>query len=567
MKKSLKISLILIVTLVMASMGFSITYADVTSNHWAYDSIVRLSELEILAGIPREGELYFEGSEPLSRYQAAVLIDKVLTYVGDNYAKKGEVEPVDVEPTEVKIPESLTNKIEEFDVALKDTKGNYVQMTTILERFNTLEKQIAELREEMEPADVAPVGISSELRKLIISTSEDISIVSKKVDELETKTTELSQKDEDIMESHSQLSQDVVDLSMNIETANTNINALSEDLSKILPKVSSNEDSIASISSTLESYKTNMEETNKELDTLKNDFASFKETADTNYSAIENRVASIEDEFDNLIHSTEMTDKLSELTESMVTEEELAATLEEMISITDLNGILKLYAKIETVDELKTTVNDLDVALSNRIQSVEDSVDKDLGDLSRRIAAVENSLTEIGALEENVTSLESLYSEIRTEVSSNKNTIDSLNVRITSLETFEENVNRELSSMKNVVVDVANLQERTDEIEASVKANDSAIAAMSSRIDTVETVLTDVASSTNGNTESINTLAATVSQNNENLEKEIENVRKNTPTNEEVQSARNAANTAAWIGGAGIIFGIIGIVLYFMPPL
>jgi chromosome segregation ATPase len=563
MKKSLKISLILIVTLVMASMGFSITYADVTSNHWAYDSIVRLSELEILAGIPRDGELYFEGNDPLSRYQAAVLIDKVLTYVGDNYARKGEVEPVDVEPTEVKIPESLTNKIEEFDVALKDTQGNYVQMTTILERFNSLEKQIAELREGMEPADVAPVGISSELRKLIISTSEDISIVSKKVDELETKTNELSQKDEDIMESHSQLSQDVVDLSMNIETAKTNINALSEDLSEILPKVSSNEDSIASLSSTLESYKANMEETNKELDTLKNEFASFKDTADTNYSNIENRVASIEEEFDDLINSTEMTDKLSELTESMVTEEELAATLEEMISVTDLNGILKLYAKIETVDELKTTVNNLDVALSNRIQNVEDSVDKDLGDLSRRIAAVENSLTEIGALEENVSSLESLYSELRTEISSNKDTIDSLNVRITSLETFEENVNKELNNMKNVVVDVANLQERTDKIEASVDANDSAIAAMSSRIDTMDTVLTDVASGTNANAESIETLTATVSQNNENLEKEIENIKKDTPTNEDVQSARNAASTAAWIGGAGIILGIIGIVTSF----
>jgi chromosome segregation ATPase len=258
-----------------------------------------------------------------------------------------------------------------------------------------------------------------------------------------------------------------------------------------------------------------------------------------------------------------MSDKLSELTESMVTEEELAATLEEMISVTDLNGILKLYAKIETVDELKATVNDLDVALSNRIQSVEDSVDKDLGDLSRRLATVENSLTEIGVLEENVTSLESLYSEVKTEVTSNKETIDSLNARIASLETFEENVNRELSSIKNVVVDVANLQERTDEIEASVDANDSAIEAMSSRVDNVETVLTDVASSTNANSKSIETLAATVSQNNENLETEIENIKKDTPTNEEVQSARNAANTAAWIGGAGIILGIIGIVTSF----
>jgi thiol:disulfide interchange protein len=83
----------------------------------------------------------------------------------------------------------------------------------------------------------------------------------------------------------------------------------------------------------------------------------------------------------------------------------------------------------------------------------------------------------------------------------------------------------------------------------------------------METVLTDVASSTNANSKSIETLAATVSQNNEKLEKEIESIKKDTPTNEDVQSARNAANTAAWIGGAGIIFGIIGIVLYFMPPL
>ncbi|MFO7881691.1 MAG: hypothetical protein R6U52_04020 [Kosmotogaceae bacterium] len=568
MKKSLKISLILMVTLVMASMAFSISYADVSSNHWAYDSIVRLSELEILSGIPRDGELYFEGTEPLQRYQAAVLIDKLLTHIEDNFARKGEVEPVEeVEPTEVQIPKSLTNKIDEFDVALKDTQGNYVQMTTILERFNNLEKQIAELRDEVEPADVAPVGVSEELRKLILNTSKEISQVTKRMDELETNTAakfaELTEKDEDIMESQTQLSQEVVGLSMDLDEAKANLDTLSEDISEI---VSSNEESIANIHSTLESYKTSLGETDEELNTLKNDFASFKETANSNYSDVEERITSIENEFDNLIHSTEMTDKLAELTETMVTKDELSKTLEDMISVTDLNGILKLYARVETFEELKGTVNSLDVSLSNRIQSLEDSVDKDLGSLSRRLATVENSINELSALEEDVNSLSGLYSQVKTDVSANKESIDSLNVRITSLETFEENVNSELENMKNVVIDVASLQEKTDEIEESVNANDSAIEELSNRVSTMDAVLTEVASGTNKNAENIETLVSTVTQNKEEMEKEIENVKKNTPTDEDIQSVRNAANTAAWIGGAGIIFGIIGIVMYFIQP-
>ncbi len=569
MKKSLKVSLILMVTLVMASMAFSVTYADVSSSHWAYDSIMRLSELEILSGIPREGELYYEGNEPLLRYQTAVLMDKFLNYIEDNFARKGEVVPTDVEPAEVTIPESLTNKIEEFDVALKDTQGNYVQMTTILERFNSLERQINEIRSTLESRemDVPPAGISEELRKLILNTSKEISVVTKKVDELETSTenkfAELTAKDEDIMESHSQLSQEVVNLSMDMDEAKTSLNSLSEDMSEILPKVSSNEESITNLSNTLESYKTSLGETNDELDTLKNDFASFKETTDSNYANLKDRVAGVEKEFDNFINSSEMSDKLEELTETMVTEEELAAALEEMISVTDLNGILKLYAKTESLDELKSTLNELDVTLSNRIQSLEDSVDKDLGALSRRLATVENNINELSTLEEDVNSLANLYSQIRTDVSSNKGEIDSIKVRVTSLESFEEDVNKDLESLKNVVTDVANLQDRTDEIEQSVGANDTAIEDLSNRVDSMDSVLTDVASSVDTNTSNIETLTATVSQNKADLENEITDAKKNMASKEEIQSVRNAAGTAAWIGGAGIILAIVAIVLPF----
>ncbi len=84
---------LLIFGLAFTSAFAAVNYVDVSSNHWAYDAVMRLSDLGILTGIVQaDGRTYFNGNDPLTRYQTAVMLKKTLDYVELNFAKHGTVQ-------------------------------------------------------------------------------------------------------------------------------------------------------------------------------------------------------------------------------------------------------------------------------------------------------------------------------------------------------------------------------------------------------------------------------------------------------------------------------------------
>src|SRR6056297_4323738 len=74
MKKSLGMLFVLIMGLSICLAAFS----DLAATHWAYDSVMRLTELGIISGLP-DGT--FRGNEPMTRYQSAVALKRILDYV------------------------------------------------------------------------------------------------------------------------------------------------------------------------------------------------------------------------------------------------------------------------------------------------------------------------------------------------------------------------------------------------------------------------------------------------------------------------------------------------------
>ncbi len=79
-------------------------YTDVPKNHWASNSIANLVETKMLS--PQPGAK-FQGDQPVTRYEFAVLMDKFIT---------------DIRKTFVRQPEKKT--INEKKISGKDTDGS-----------------------------------------------------------------------------------------------------------------------------------------------------------------------------------------------------------------------------------------------------------------------------------------------------------------------------------------------------------------------------------------------------------------------------------------------------------
>ena len=71
MKKHLLILSFFVLSISICTASFS----DLSSNHWAYESVMYLTELGIISGMP-DGT--FKGNEPMTRYQTAVAMKRLI---------------------------------------------------------------------------------------------------------------------------------------------------------------------------------------------------------------------------------------------------------------------------------------------------------------------------------------------------------------------------------------------------------------------------------------------------------------------------------------------------------
>ncbi|MEX2534862.1 MAG: S-layer homology domain-containing protein [Trueperaceae bacterium] len=80
-----RLSALLTVFLLLGAAGAQQTpgLADVPDDHWAADAVERIADLGIVQGFP-DGT--FRGNEPFTRYQAALVVDRLLRVLEDNRA-------------------------------------------------------------------------------------------------------------------------------------------------------------------------------------------------------------------------------------------------------------------------------------------------------------------------------------------------------------------------------------------------------------------------------------------------------------------------------------------------
>ncbi|HNQ99690.1 MAG TPA: S-layer homology domain-containing protein, partial [Trueperaceae bacterium] len=107
----------LIITLlaaITASGAFAqYSFPDIPANHWAGDAVDRISSLGIVIGFP-DGT--FRGNEAFTRYQAALVVSRLLDVINDNLNSALALTQADVD--------SLRNAVQELasDVAAQGVR-------------------------------------------------------------------------------------------------------------------------------------------------------------------------------------------------------------------------------------------------------------------------------------------------------------------------------------------------------------------------------------------------------------------------------------------------------------
>ena len=469
---------LLILGLAFTSAVGAVNYVDVTSNHWAYDAVMKLSDLGILTGIVQaDGRTYFNGNDPLTRYQTAVILKKTLDYVELNFAMQGTV------PQAGAVDGTVMSRLEALELALTDSTGRLIDTMDLQLRITALENRIASLGISTN-GSVSQSTVES-LRQQIMKFVEDLSFTTKKLDTLagDIQNVQNNMSNLSVMESK-------------VNDAVRRVDTLSGNISIIQSSLSSNERAISTLDSTVRSLSNSLSDYDAKLSTITNrastnamEIASIKESMATisgdilSVRDLQNKIASLENQIANVKLPAEATSKLDELSarvNMIASDYAKIGDLQNYVTRTDLKANLNLYAGVDELAKVKNSNEALtkDIEnLRNDFSSETGIIKGDIGNLQRSI----NAINEIVTIHEN--ELASLKSSVST-VSSLRSDLNALNSKFNALTDQQA---KDFTANQASLADLeARMNESMDMLNVSVEASLSKI---SLGMDTVNTQL------------------------------------------------------------------------------
>ena len=582
MMKGLLLGLLLLFTVQILAV---VQYEDVSPGHWAYGDIVNLTELGILSGIKVDGKLYYKGADPLNRYQTAVLIGKLLKYIDENYQKIG------VE-TATNIPEGLTETLNRLEMAIKDDAGNIIQLSEILEIIKELQSKVATLENKrLEESVPLPQTAVQDILNKIKTISENISYVRSDINSLSASSTSfesglmkvtsrLGSVEKGILGLNEKLGSlenlvsgqgaSLKTLGENLRVAKEELDVLSSDVDALRARLSSFEASEADFASDFETFKSgivsDLDKLMTKVGTLEDNITAYV-TRDYVDSEVQKMGENIKAYVDNKFEGVATKDDLNAI----------ELNLSDLITRSDLSSALKLYVGIDELTKTKEDFISKNNELVSEINSVKNDLNTRYDELSKSVNILDNKFDSFKSIKDDVSGLQINYSKVSADLLNLKSNFDALKAnydefsvssgeRLNSLESknaeieealndLESNLTDKLgenfSYFENLMTDVANLQDKLGAVEI-------ALSDVKTVVENDHATLTKTASDTEVLNEEVSAIKSKVT----NLESELLNV----PTKESVQRANDNAVMAIYVGTAGIILGIVGVVLYFVKP-
>jgi chromosome segregation ATPase len=479
LKKSLLLASLLIFGLVISSVAAPVNYVDVAQNHWAYNAVINLTNLGILNGVQgADGKLYFNGNDPLTRYQTAVMLQRTIDYIELNFAKQGTIPQSSISDA------GLRSRLEALELALTDTSGKLIDTLDLQLRLTALESRVNSVGVGTTGTTVTQSTIDS-LRNQVMKFVEDLSLTTKKIDTLalDIQNMQNSMANLSVMETK-------------VNDAVRRVDTLSSSLSAIQMSFSTHDRAISNLETSVKTLSTEVNEFDAKISTLTNrastnaiEIASLKDTINTmsgNTSSIrdlQNAITSLETQIANIKLPADATKKLYDLSarvNTIASDYVKIGDTQNFVTKTDLKANLNLYAGIDELAKVKedsaSLANSL-AALRSDFNSETGIIKSDIGNLQRSV----NAVYEIVTLHEN-------------DLSSLKNSLSlvtSLRTDLTALNSkFNALTDQQAMNLSATQANIADLEKRMNEannlLKASIDANLSKIALS---LDTVNTQL------------------------------------------------------------------------------
>ncbi|MDI7247133.1 MAG: S-layer homology domain-containing protein [Bacillota bacterium] len=184
MKRYMPIALAAILVLAMAVPTAAGPFADVPENHWAYEAVKQLAAYGLIEGFP-DGT--FKGAEPMTRYQMAMVVARLLVSLDAQIKAEIEAAKAGVTPPPAPAPAAAPTEkiIEKETVTVEKPIIEKVIEKTIVEKLKT---------EELDAlaAKVAAVeGKVANVEGAVDAVSGKVDEVDKKADDANAKLVEL----------------------------------------------------------------------------------------------------------------------------------------------------------------------------------------------------------------------------------------------------------------------------------------------------------------------------------------------------------------------------------------
>lgn len=351
---------LLVVVLTLAALVYAQSFSDVPVNHWAYEAVTTLSKLGIISGMP-DGT--FQGNNPMTRYQVAVALKKLMDY--------------------------LTQQIEKTTSA-GDLQNVIKRLSTIEDLVSTAMTKVQKNSEQIAASDQTLQTVLAEISNLK-ATIVDIAQVKKDM------PTMIAASENKMMTMYNQLSAKVSAVEKSVSDLQAQIS------SQVLAQLKGNIDAInanvSSISGKVDSLSARIDAVAKSVDQVKVDAA-----------ALSKRVDAVESNIQTLLT----------LRKSFTDLEARVATLESKLA-SDVDSLKK--ALTTTSNQLDARLSLVEGQVASLATDVE-KLKKDVADATQAAKKVSVLEGNVGTLAGQVVSLNQKVSQNEQDIAAVKKTVD-----------------------------------------------------------------------------------------------------------------------------------------------
>ncbi|HOJ88727.1 MAG TPA: S-layer homology domain-containing protein [Pseudothermotoga sp.] len=351
---------LLVVVLTLAAFVYAQSFSDVPVNHWAYEAVTTLSKLGIISGMP-DGT--FQGNNPMTRYQVAVALKKLMDY--------------------------LTQQIEKTTSA-SDLQNVIKRLSTIEDLVSTAMTKVQKNSEQIAASDQTLQTVLAEISNLK-ATIVDIAQVKRDM------PTMIAASENKMMTMYNQLSAKVSAVEKSVSDLQAQIS------SQVLAQLKGNIDAInanvSSISGKVDSLSARIDAVAKSVDQVKVDAA-----------ALSKRVDAVESNIQTLLT----------LRKSFTDLEARVATLESKLA-SDVDSLKK--ALTTTSNQLDARLSLVEGQVASLATDVE-KLKKDVADATQAAKKVSVLEGNVGTLAGQVVSLNQKVSQNEQDIAAVKKTVD-----------------------------------------------------------------------------------------------------------------------------------------------